>query len=366
MHSRALSPPAAMGDISPIPPVPPLPKEYQSSSSTANLDVQPLSPRRVATPPSPGDDDEDRTTPTIDSQTPVKRLRTQSSPKRPTKKLRFSSGNNTPREMGPITSPPQTSGPLPTIAESSAITRNSSQVLGSTATPDKSSSPSPSNIPSFPPLSPDIRNESPPPVSRRRTRSDNTVVRPPSGHVHIRIRSLGSMPSEMLQNMLIDVGKKIRDFTALNSNTRTVASKWSMHVGKIKTLPTSSQPLPRDSPVGKGPSQFPSAEDYAYFSLLSIINTHLYNQIFHPFHPAASDAENTKLETNYQRLVETGVCLCLGTDGHNYAQLYFVQLYRSKQLNGVRAVSSLSKLGSTTFRGQRCFATYPTPYSRPG
>ena len=107
--------------------------------------------------------------------------------------------------------------------------------------------------------------------------------------------------------MLIGVEKIIRDFIALNSRTQVVASKWCMHVGKIKTLPTSSQPLPGNSPVGKGPSEFPSAEDYAYFSLLSIINTHLYNRIFHPFHPAASDAENAKLENGYQRQLETGV-----------------------------------------------------------
>ena len=107
--------------------------------------------------------------------------------------------------------------------------------------------------------------------------------------------------------MLVGVEKIIRDFIASNSRNQVVASKWCMHVGKIKTLPTSSQPLPQDSPVGKGPSQFPSAEDDAYFSLLSIMNTHLYNRIFHPFHPAASDAENAKLETGYQRQLETGV-----------------------------------------------------------
>ena len=196
------------------------------------------------------------------------------------------------------------------------------------ATSVKSSSPRLLNIPFFRRMSPDIQNKSPPPVlpvvprhirprldpappprraplrpdERRRA---NTLIGPPSGHVHIRTRarSLGFLPSEQI----IDVGKTIRDFTILNSDTRTVASKWSAHVGKIKTLPTSSQPLTRDSLVGKGPSQFPSAEDYAYFSLLSIINTHLYNRIFRPFHPAASDAENAKLETRYQRQVETGV-----------------------------------------------------------
>ena len=400
-HSLAV---AAMGHASRIPPVPPLLREYQSSSSTDNLDVQqPLSPRRVATPLSSGITDEDRTSTTqTQPETAVKIPSgpdTQPSPKRPTKfrnLLNFwtckSSGNKTPREsntMGPITSPPQTSASRPTIAGSSAITRNSSQVSGSTATPVKWLSLL--NIPFFRCLSPpDIQNEPPPPVyplRTRRTRFDsgaplpprrtplrpderrraNVLVGPASGHVHIRTRSFGSMSSEMLQNVLIGVEKIIRDFIALNSRTQAVASKWCMHVGKIKTLPTSSQPLPRDSPVGKGPSQFPSAEDYAYFSLLSIMNTHLYNRIFHPFHPAVSDAENAKLETTYQRQLETCVCLCLDTDGHNYAQLYFfVQFYKSEQLNGVRNVSSLSKPGSTTFRGRRCFATYPTPYSRPG
>ena len=141
MHSRALSPPAAMEDASRISPVPPLLREYQSSSSTAKLDVQqPLSPRRVATPPSSGDDDEDRTStiPTIDSQpeTAVKLPSgpdTQPSPKRPTNfwNLKSSPPRESSSMMGLITSPPQTSESRATIAESSAITHSSSQVLGS-------------------------------------------------------------------------------------------------------------------------------------------------------------------------------------------------------------------------------------------
>ena len=273
-----------MGHASPISPVPPLLREYQSSSSTANLDVQqPLSPRRVATPPSSGDDDEDRTStiPTIDSQP----------------------GNNMPREsntMGPITSP-QTS--LPTIVESSSSPRR----LSSPASPPvhlvvpcrARTIGGRSLFESSAYLS---RRVPPRPDERHRAR---TIT----GHELVQTRLLGfaSVLSETLQNALIGAEKTIRDFTALNRNTQTVAGKWSAHVGKIKTLPSSSQPLTRDSPVGKGPSQFPSAEDYAYFSLLSIINTHLYNRIFRPFHPAASDAENAKLETRYQRQVETGV-----------------------------------------------------------
>jgi len=172
------------------------------------------------------------------------------------------------------------------------------------------------------------------------------------------------MPPEMAQNMLIGVEKIIRDFVALNSRTQTVAGEWGVHVGKIKALPGSAQPLTLDSPVGKEPSQFPNAEDYAYFSLLSIVNTHLYNRIFRPFHPAESDAENAKLETGYQRQAEIGVFMF--RHRHNYAQLYFVQLYRSEQLNGVRNVSSLSRIVSTMLGGRRYSAAYPTLYRRPG
>jgi len=86
-------------DTARIPPVPPLPKVYQSPS-TANFNVQHLSPR-VATPPTSAPVDEDRTftIPTIDYPpiTPAKsaaRLQTQPSPRGPTKKWSFSNALN--------------------------------------------------------------------------------------------------------------------------------------------------------------------------------------------------------------------------------------------------------------------------------
>ena len=408
MHSRALSPPAAMGDVSPIPPVPPLSKEYQSSSPTANLDVQPPSPYPAPMllsaaamqddsliPPEPrlpeyqpsssirldlecaqcpsairaapalfysstANLDVKRWSPQFlhrlssytagyfKSLSPRRvptlsaiRAATQDAPRIPpvpllpkecqsssfTANLCFqplshfwnlkSSGNNTPRvssTMGLITSPPQTSGSLPTIAEYSAIVHSSPPARPVVPRHGRSIRVGSSDHPSSTRV---LR-----PAGRRRAMTL-------AGHELARISSLGftCIPSEILQNVLVGVEETMRDFTALNRNTQTLASKWSTHVRGVKTLPSSSQPLTRDSPVGKGPSQFSDAEDYAYFSLLSIINTHLYDRIFHPFHPAASDAENAGLKTNYQRQVEAGVCLCLGTDGHNYAAIFCPALH---------------------------------------
>jgi len=95
------------------------------------------------------------------------------------------------------------------------------------------------------------------------------------------------------------------------------------------------------SPVGKGPSQFPSAEVYAYFSLLSIVNTHLYNRIFRPFHPAESDAENAKLETSYQRQAE--IALQIGAAKWRSKRFQFIET----SVDNVRRASLLRSISDS-------------------
>jgi len=52
---------------------------------------------------------------------------------------------------------------------------------------------------------------------------------------------------------------------------------------------------------------FLNAEDFAFFSLISTINTHLYNNIFKPFHPAASSQQNSIFQQGYQKQTKTAL-----------------------------------------------------------
>jgi hypothetical protein len=68
---------------------------------------------------------------------------------------------------------------------------------------------------------------------------------------------------------------------------------------------THQSALPRNSPVGKPAYEFTSTGDYVFFALLSIINTHLYRDIFRPFHPAASAQESDRYEEEYLKMIDT-------------------------------------------------------------
>lgn len=59
--------------------------------------------------------------------------------------------------------------------------------------------------------------------------------------------------------------------------------------------------------VNKPVSDFPSARDYVFFALLSIIIAYAHSDIFHPFHPAISEAENLIKKNEYERLTKSGM-----------------------------------------------------------
>jgi hypothetical protein len=113
---------------------------------------------------------------------------------------------------------------------------------------------------------------------------------------------------EMKKGVLLDVGNILNQFSNLDRSIRDFCDACAEHIGKSKRLPRigpHTTPTPRDSPVGRPASEFTSAEDYAFFVLLSIIINHLYVDIFRPFHPAASPEENDQREEEYLTKIDT-------------------------------------------------------------
>ena len=122
---------------------------------------------------------------------------------------------------------------------------------------------------------------------------------------------LGANPVviEMRRGRLrLDAGNVLKQFLGLNTNVRTFCEDISSHIGQLKQLPrlgALSSTLPENSPVGKPAHQFSSPEEYVFFVLLSIINTHIYDDIFRPFHPAASAQESNRYEEEYLKMIDT-------------------------------------------------------------
>ena len=116
---------------------------------------------------------------------------------------------------------------------------------------------------------------------------------------------------EMKKGVLLDVGNILNEFANLDRGIRDFCDACSEHIGKFKRLPPfgpHTPPAPKDSPVGKPASEFTSAEDYSFFVLLSIINNHIYTDLFRPFHPAAPPEQNDQLEEEYMKKIDT--CMC--------------------------------------------------------
>lgn len=107
--------------------------------------------------------------------------------------------------------------------------------------------------------------------------------------------------------MLHGVEKNVNQFAGINRQTQEFANTWAEHAAKFKVLPRNSPPVDATSPVAWPASKFLNAEDHAFFSLLSTLNTHLYNNIFKPFHPAASSQQNSIFQQGYQKQIHTGI-----------------------------------------------------------
>jgi hypothetical protein len=111
---------------------------------------------------------------------------------------------------------------------------------------------------------------------------------------------------EMRKGVLLDVGNVLTQFSKMDRMIRAFCEQSSDYIGKSKRLPriTHQSALPKNSPMGKPAYEFTSTEDYVFFVLLSIINTHLYDDIFRPFHPAASARDSDRYEQEYLKMID--------------------------------------------------------------
>ncbi|KAF8317139.1 hypothetical protein DL93DRAFT_2165797 [Clavulina sp. PMI_390] len=111
---------------------------------------------------------------------------------------------------------------------------------------------------------------------------------------------------ELNSGRLLNVGNVLDHFTDFQRDMQSFCDKTADQLSHHKGTPQFSPDAaaPKNSPVTKPASDFPSVEEFIYFALLSIVNTRLYNDIFLPFHPCASIDENRRWEEEYRNIID--------------------------------------------------------------
>jgi hypothetical protein len=121
----------------------------------------------------------------------------------------------------------------------------------------------------------------------------------------------GSTPPQLgaadTVRVLWDVENILNQFSKMDRTIRTFYEQTSDYTGQSKQPPRMTHHFasPKNSPVGQPAYEFTSSADYVFFTLLSIINTHVYNDIFGPFHPAVTAQESDRYEEEYLKMIET-------------------------------------------------------------
>ena len=110
---------------------------------------------------------------------------------------------------------------------------------------------------------------------------------------------------EMRGGALLGVANVLNQFSKMNRTIHDFCERNSDYIGQSKRVPRRPSALPEHGPVGKPAYEFSCSEDFVFFTLLSIINTHLYDDIFRPFHPAASAQESDRYEEHHLKLIDT-------------------------------------------------------------
>lgn len=115
--------------------------------------------------------------------------------------------------------------------------------------------------------------------------------------------------SEMKTSLRGGAWKVVQQFGEINRQIRHLSDVCSEYIGSRRKLPQQPyrRPPKEASLIGKPVHQFPSAEDYVFFTLLTIVTRQIHDYIFEPFHPAASADENTRCFNEYQLKINTGV-----------------------------------------------------------
>ena len=107
--------------------------------------------------------------------------------------------------------------------------------------------------------------------------------------------------AQVRKGKLFGAEETVQQFRNLNREIQIFCDHWAEHVAKGKP------PLqtPSTTYVDRPAADFPSAEEYAFFTLLSIAVTLLYRKIFRPFHPATTPEKNLNIEKLYKQEMET-------------------------------------------------------------
>lgn len=162
---------------------------------------------------------------------------------------------------------------------------------------------------------------------------------------------------EMKKGLLLNVENVLNQFVDLNQTIRAFCDRFADGTSGRKRLPRFTgqvDPVPAGSPVGKLASEFTSVEDYIFFVLLSIVTSHIYSDIFRPFHPVASTDENERYEKQYEQKIDSCMyssvfakpCIEEGVT-HDFPALQFdAATWRSKAFSSIETTVTPSRLSA--------------------
>lgn len=112
------------------------------------------------------------------------------------------------------------------------------------------------------------------------------------------------------KRLTTNTARIVEDYKMLDSRISRSCSKIAAQMCRVPqgTNSYTYRKLPRGKKghLDRDPRQFRSSEDFCYFTLISIVYTHLWYHVFRPFHPALSDTENARFLESYADVIENG------------------------------------------------------------
>lgn len=106
-----------------------------------------------------------------------------------------------------------------------------------------------------------------------------------------------------IKQRTLDVDEILRRFQRIDHEIRTLCDVCAEHIDRsLHPTVTKGWAIPTGSPLAEHVGDSVSVEDYAFFTMLSIINREIYHGIFLPVHPAVAEDKTRP----YGRQLESG------------------------------------------------------------
>jgi hypothetical protein len=100
-----------------------------------------------------------------------------------------------------------------------------------------------------------------------------------------------TLGAEIREQRVLTIDEILRRFQDINNDIRTLCDQCVDQINHTRHPPVTKKSwvVPRGHPLSDLAADSVSADDFVYFTMLSIINRELYHTIFLPFHPAVAE-----------------------------------------------------------------------------